>query len=315
MPTDHSRDVFINCPFDESYAPMLRAIVFAVVDCGFVPRCALERVDASEIRIIKIFQTIGECPFGVHDISRVQLDAATELPRFNMPLELGIFLGAKFLGDQTQRTKTCLVFDEHPHRYQKYLSDVSGQDISWHSNDPRIVVRHVRNWLSTVSGTDMPTAAYVWDHYQAFSAELLHQCVTLRQRPDELTYADLMRHIGRFKSNYLESLSLGGRNEANLTNPDAVAIRKAIRDLDRNGAAKSAFVILSKGASGLTYMQAFRHDADSWAIEYQHGHLDEHYEGNVLVSASQLETKMIAYLHAEDSWHSGMEWIKIDVHS
>ena len=33
--------VFVNCPFDDAYKPMFEAIVFAVFDCGYRPRCAL----------------------------------------------------------------------------------------------------------------------------------------------------------------------------------------------------------------------------------------------------------------------------------
>ncbi len=75
---------------------------------------------------------IAECKFGIHDLSRTQLDKISGLPRFNMPLEFGIFLGAKFLGENEQKRKMCLVFDEAPYRYQMYLSDIAGQDISSH---------------------------------------------------------------------------------------------------------------------------------------------------------------------------------------
>ena len=39
----------------------------------------------------------------IHDISRMELDT---LPRFNMTLELGLFIGRKRHGDERQRTKT-----------------------------------------------------------------------------------------------------------------------------------------------------------------------------------------------------------------
>jgi hypothetical protein len=58
--------------------------------CGFRPRCALELDDSAEVRIDKILRKIAECRFGVHDLSRTELDAASALPRFNMPLELGL---------------------------------------------------------------------------------------------------------------------------------------------------------------------------------------------------------------------------------
>jgi hypothetical protein len=90
-----SGEVFINCPFDASYRPILDAIVFAVYDLGFVARCALQVDDASQYRLDKILDLIERCRYGIHDISFVAIDVNTGLPRFNMPLELGLFLGCK----------------------------------------------------------------------------------------------------------------------------------------------------------------------------------------------------------------------------
>lgn len=47
----YGTDVFVNCPFDDQYQPLFRALVFAIQDCGFRARCAWEISDASEIRI------------------------------------------------------------------------------------------------------------------------------------------------------------------------------------------------------------------------------------------------------------------------
>ncbi len=90
--------VFVNCPFDEEYEELFDAVVFAVHDCGFVARCALEAFDSGEARIDKILAIIAKRKFGIHDISRTELSKNTRLPRFNMPLELGLFLGAKTFG-------------------------------------------------------------------------------------------------------------------------------------------------------------------------------------------------------------------------
>ena len=95
-------DVFINCPFDQQYQPLLRAILFAVHDCGFRARSALEVEDSGEVRVQRILRIIGDSPYGIHDISRV------DTPRFNMPLELGLFLGAKSFGEPEQQAKRCL---------------------------------------------------------------------------------------------------------------------------------------------------------------------------------------------------------------
>jgi len=84
--------VFINCPFDDDYRPMFEATLFALMAGGFHPRCALEVIDGSEVRIEKLFQMIAACRLAIHDLSRVQLSKPSKLPRFNMPLELGIWL-------------------------------------------------------------------------------------------------------------------------------------------------------------------------------------------------------------------------------
>jgi hypothetical protein len=124
-----TNNVFVNCPFDSGYRPLFDAVVFTVIDCGFVARCSLEIDDGSEVRIDKIVRIIGECRLGVHDISRTELDPVHALPRFNMPLELGPFLGAKRFGGQDHARKNCLILDLEPYRYQKFISDLSGQDI------------------------------------------------------------------------------------------------------------------------------------------------------------------------------------------
>ena len=138
------------------------------------------------------------------------MDAQTGLPRFNMSLELGIFLGAKFLGDAQQRKKACLVFDEKPHRYQMYLSDVSGQDISWHANDPKVLIRCVRDWLSSLSQEPFPGGRLIWDHYSTFKGELRHSAEERRQEQSELTYLDFLHHVRSFKKNYVKTLFAGG---------------------------------------------------------------------------------------------------------
>jgi hypothetical protein len=98
------RDVFINCPFSADYRDHFRAIVYTVVRSGFTPRCARERDDAGEVRYEKICRIIKDCAYGIHDISMTELDADTGLPRFNMPFELGLFLGATKFGAGSVRS-------------------------------------------------------------------------------------------------------------------------------------------------------------------------------------------------------------------
>ena len=58
----------------------------------------------------KLYNLISECRYGIHDLSGTELDPEHGLPRFNMPLELGIFLGAKRYG-ATPQLKRVLILD------------------------------------------------------------------------------------------------------------------------------------------------------------------------------------------------------------
>ena len=190
--------VFINCPLDDPYRHLFEAIVFAVHDCGYVARCALEVDDASEVRIEKITKIIASCKFGVHDISRTELDVGTSLPRFNMPLELGLFLGAKRFGRAEQKLKTCLVLDTERYGYQKFISDIAGQDIAAHASDPMRAIKVVRDWLSnsTPRSIRIPGGAAISARYTLFRTELPAMCEKLHLDPTELTF-NLCRAGGR----------------------------------------------------------------------------------------------------------------------
>src|SRR5580658_4264166 len=124
----YNTSVFINCPFDRDYEPIFLAIVFAVSDSGFTVRCALE-ADEGATRIDKIYSLIESCRFGIHDISRIERDPVNDLPRFNMSFEPGLFLGARRYGLPHHERKSCLVLETERYRYQKFLSDIAGQDI------------------------------------------------------------------------------------------------------------------------------------------------------------------------------------------
>lgn len=183
--------VFINCPFDPQYQSLFEAIVFTVSVCGLRPRCALEDEDGSQIRIEKIFNAISDCRFGIHDISKTELDDANLLPRFNMPLELGIFLGAKRFGEGDQKNKSCLILDREKYRYQKFISDIAGQDIRAHGNDPREAICIVRNWLrSALPSISLPGGEAIGDRYEFFRRELPSLCRSVRISPDKFTFAD-----------------------------------------------------------------------------------------------------------------------------
>jgi len=67
---DYNSSVFINCPFDDEYAPLLEAMPFCVVRFGLVPRLANERLETGENRLDKIVEMIKLSKFSIHDLSR-----------------------------------------------------------------------------------------------------------------------------------------------------------------------------------------------------------------------------------------------------
>lgn len=190
--------VFINCPFDGAYLPFFHAIVFTVLRCGFRPRCALETVDSAGTRISKIEKMIEECPLGIHDISRTELNAAG-LPRFNMPLELGLFLGAKRFGDKTQVRKRCLVLDVEPYRYQAFMSDIAGQDIEAHANDIPMLIGKVRLFLNAAKrGEPLASGPALAQDYERYREALPGMCADLDIDADALTFKDFVWMAARW---------------------------------------------------------------------------------------------------------------------
>jgi hypothetical protein len=196
MPASPSASVFINCPFDSQYQELFEAVVFCVSACGFLPRCTKQLTDAAEVRINNIYNLIGECNYSIHDISRTEVvDQPFQLPRFNMPLELGIFLGAKRFGGRSSQ-KRCLILDRAPYRYQRFISDIAGQDIRSHENRPRKAIRRVRDWLQAAPGrAAIPGGLRIWDMYREFRRELPVIAEEAELDPTQLTFIDYLQLV------------------------------------------------------------------------------------------------------------------------
>jgi hypothetical protein len=111
----HHLNVFVNVPFDDDYAPLFDALIFTIYACGYRARCALEENDSGDIRLDKLVQLISASPRSIHDLSRVEL-GENELPRFNMPFELGMSLGAKRFGGRSHRTDKIKIMVAEPYK-------------------------------------------------------------------------------------------------------------------------------------------------------------------------------------------------------
>lgn len=196
MPAAYQDSVFLNVPFDSKYGRLFDALVFAVHDCGFIARSALEVDDSGQARVLKILDIIEQSKYGIHDISRAGIDKQTGLARFNMPLELGFFLGAIRYGTTKQRQKRCLVLDRERYRYRNFCSDIAGQDIRAHGDNPRDAIRAVRDWLSTHrTAVQMPGGKAIFDRYERFRAQLGVQARDVHLEVDELTFGDYTKLV------------------------------------------------------------------------------------------------------------------------
>lgn len=198
-------NVFINCPFDEEYVPLLRALVFTTIYLNLEPHFS-QTISSSNIRINQIKQHIRNCKFGIHDLCRSKAMVVGELPRFNMPYELGLDIGACEYGGKLLKSKRILILETERYHYQKVLSDISGQDISAHNDEPKTLILKVRNWISTNTVSHViETHNEVWIAFNQFTDDLLFTLSTSHTPRDiaEMTIGDYLKFakdwINKFK--------------------------------------------------------------------------------------------------------------------
>ncbi|MNS84278.1 hypothetical protein D3C72_1180960 [compost metagenome] len=129
------------------------------------------RHDSAEARIEKIIELIQNSKYGIHDLSRIKADKAGEMFRLNMPLELGIDIGAKRFGQGQLQSKKCLILETERYRYQAAVSDLSNSDIAVHGNEPLEAFTVVRNWLDTEAGLNIDGPTRLWDQFTDFVAD------------------------------------------------------------------------------------------------------------------------------------------------
>jgi hypothetical protein len=179
--------VFVNAPFDPAYDPMLEALVFTIFASGYRARCALEENDSGDIRLDKLVRLIGESTRSIHDLSRIRpAQAGSDLPRFNMPFELGMAMGAKRFSPSRKGDSIKIMVAE-PYRLPEYLSDLGGNDPDAHHNDPPRVVRIVRDFLHTApGGKPLPGPAKLVATFDEFKRQLPAIARGIEHEPDEI---------------------------------------------------------------------------------------------------------------------------------
>ena len=166
-----AKNVFINCPFDTTFIPLLRPLIFTVLYLGYTPKVTTEKSDSGEVRINKIRDLIEQSKLSIHDLSRMRSAKKDEFYRMNMPFELGVVIGCRFFKEGRARNKKCLILEKEKYGYQKALSDMSGSDIRNHNDEPEELVRQVRNWFVENEIQHAKSGTRIWQTFNEFMAD------------------------------------------------------------------------------------------------------------------------------------------------
>jgi hypothetical protein len=139
--------VFLNVPFDLEYSSLFIALIAGTAGLGCTPPCVLEIPSGGRNRLDRLFGLITSCDTSIHDLSRVTLSGDLEVPRFNMPFELGITYALSRIGGHS-----FFVFEEKSFQLQASLSDLNGHDPHIHNGTPAGVLRCVLDCFGTAFG-------------------------------------------------------------------------------------------------------------------------------------------------------------------
>jgi len=203
--TDRGLNVFVNCPFDDDYKPCFGALIFTILTSGHSVQCALADSNSGDVRFEKLCRLTEASDRSVHDLSRVELNPSG-LPRFNMPFEFGLFLGAHRFGGKRHKSKTALAMVAAPYKLPIYMSDVAANDPAAHHDDPNEVIRIVRRFLhARPDGSQLPGAAHIGRAFAQFKLELPSLASALNIAKNEIDPFRDYRHFVKL----LEQFQLG----------------------------------------------------------------------------------------------------------
>ncbi|MBO0939423.1 hypothetical protein J2I47_22935 [Fibrella sp. HMF5335] len=113
-------------------------------------------------------------------------------------MELGIFIGAhRFAPSKSHNSrKKYIVMDSEPYRYQRFISDLGGQDIRAYGTNKdgqvEAVIQQVRDFLRTSSRRKLPGPDFFHSRYIDFMTELPIICDAEHLDIQKLTYRDYL---------------------------------------------------------------------------------------------------------------------------
>jgi len=150
--------VFLNVPYDEEFHSLYLAYIVGLFQLGLVPHLASE-IPGGGRRLDKIYELINSCRYSIHDLSRVELSSSSSMPRFNMPLELGMTITWQILNPDQH---TWFVCESEPYRLQRSASDLNGTDPYIHDGTPEGVLRELCSALPRDRAPSVPQMLTVY---------------------------------------------------------------------------------------------------------------------------------------------------------
>jgi len=141
--------VFLNVPYDQQFEKLYLAYIVGLTQLGLKINATL--AVPNQGRLTRILSLIDESDFSIHDLSRTELSRG--IPRFNMPLELGLALYRSHRNPERHRV---FVFEKKAYRTLKSTSDINGIDAHIHDGTVKGVMGKLRNIFHQPDGTTVP---------------------------------------------------------------------------------------------------------------------------------------------------------------
>jgi len=155
--------VFLNIPYDREFEDLYLAYIVGLTQLGL--RVNVTLAIPNQGRLEAIIDLIKESNFSIHDLSRIK--SSKGIPRFNMPLELGLALHRSHV---TRGRHRVYVFESKPYRAQRSTSDINGIDPQIHNQTPKGVMRGLRNIFRQLG--DVTTVPEMLLSYRAVKKKL-----------------------------------------------------------------------------------------------------------------------------------------------
>lgn len=179
--------VFVNCPFDNDFAPLLEVMLFCVIYAGLTPRIASENLEGGASRLDKIVEIVEQCKYSIHDLSMCKATDVGEFQRMNMPFELGLDMGFRRGPGAKTDQKKFIIFEAEAYDLKRALSDLAGTDVEFHKNDYQVIIQKLRDFLRVEVGIPLPGATKLETDYYTFQGWMTEKKISEGHTEEEAT--------------------------------------------------------------------------------------------------------------------------------